>query len=46
MKNQLVISAFDQAYGKESPQTNLIVHTNQGTPFTSENFEGMKLWSC
>jgi len=30
MKDQLVIAAFNQAYGKERPEPGLIVHTDQG----------------
>lgn len=37
MKDQLVISAFNQAYGKEHPEAGLIVYTDQGTQFTSRN---------
>ena len=38
MKDDLVIAAFNQAYGKEHPDPGLIVHTDQGTQFTSGNF--------
>lgn len=38
MKDDLVIAAFNQAYGKEHPNPGLIVHTDQGTQFTSGNF--------
>lgn len=31
MKDQLVIDAFLQAYGKEQPQAGLIIHTDQGS---------------
>lgn len=39
MKDQLVISAFNQAYGKEHPEVSLIVHTDQGAQFTGGNFQ-------
>ncbi len=39
MKDQLVIAAFNQAYGKEQPEAGLIVHTDQGSQFTSRNFQ-------
>lgn len=38
MKEHLVISAFNQAYGKEHPNSGLIVHTVQGSQFASKNF--------
>lgn len=38
MKEHLVISAFNQAYGKEHPNSGLVVHTDQGNQFTSKNF--------
>lgn len=38
MKDQFVISAFNQVYGKEHPEAGLIVHTDQGTQFTGGNF--------
>ena len=38
MKEHLVISAFNQAYGKKHPNSSLIVHTDQGNQFTSKNF--------
>lgn len=39
MKDQLVIAAFNQAYGKEHLETGLIVHTDQGSQFTGGNFQ-------
>ena len=39
MKDQLVIAAFNQAYSKEHPESGLIVHTDQGSQFTSGNFQ-------
>ncbi|WP_281532492.1 IS3 family transposase [Anaerocolumna aminovalerica] len=41
MKGQLVINAFNQAYGKEQPKPGLIVHTDQGTQYTSGNFQSL-----
>jgi putative transposase len=41
MKEELVIMAFHQAYGKEQPGPGLIVHTDQGTQFTSGNFQSL-----
>lgn len=38
MKDQFVIAAFNQAYGKEHPGAGLIVHTDYGSQFTSGNF--------
>lgn len=38
MKDTLVQDAFIQAYGKEHPDVGLIVHTDQGSQFTSGNF--------
>lgn len=38
MKDQLVIDAFKQAYGREHPDNGLIVHTDQGSQFTSGHF--------
>ena len=35
MKDKLVIDCFLQAYGKEHPQPDLIVHTDQGSEYTS-----------
>lgn len=37
-KDQFVISAFNQVYGKEHPEAGLIVHTDQGAQFTGGNF--------
>ncbi len=39
MKDQLVIDAFLQACGKEQPQEGLIIHTDQGSQYTSSNFQ-------
>lgn len=38
MKNQLVIDAFKQACGRERPDEGLVVHTDQGSQFTSGAF--------
>lgn len=38
MMEQLVISAFKQAYGKEHPYVGLAVHTDQGSQFTCGRF--------
>lgn len=39
MKDNLVMDAFMQAYGRERPKEGLIVHTDQGSQFTSGNFQ-------
>lgn len=39
MKDALVMDAFMQAYGREQPEKGLIVHTDQGSQFTSGNFQ-------
>ncbi|GKU23654.1 transposase [Clostridium folliculivorans] len=41
MKDNLVIEAFLQAYGKERPETGLIVHTDQGSQYTGGNFRAI-----
>lgn len=41
MKDTLVIDAFTQAYGKEHPSEGLIVHTDQGSQFTSGRFRAL-----
>ena len=41
MKDHLVIEAFLQAYGKERPKAGLIVHTDQGSQYTSGNFRAI-----
>lgn len=38
MKDRLVIDAYKQAFGREHPKTGLIVHTDQGSQFTSGHF--------
>ena len=39
MKDTLVMNAFMQAYGRERPKEGLIVHTDQGSHFTSSKFQ-------
>ncbi|OEH82170.1 transposase [Enterococcus rivorum] len=39
MKDQLVIDAFLQACGQEKPKARLIIHTDQGSQYTSSNFQ-------
>ncbi|WP_131701614.1 IS3 family transposase, partial [Gottschalkia purinilytica] len=39
MKDTLVMDAFMQAYRRERPKEGLIVHTDQGSQFTSGNFQ-------
>jgi putative transposase len=41
MKDTLVMDAFMQAYGREHPKEGLIVHTDQGSQFTSSNFQAL-----
>jgi putative transposase len=41
MKDILVMDAFMQAYGKEHPESGLIVHTDQGTQFTGGKFQSL-----
>lgn len=41
MKEDLVIQAFLQAYGRERPKEGLIVHTDQGSQYTSANFRAV-----
>lgn len=41
MKDTLVIDAFIQAYRRERPGKGLIVHTDQGSQFTSGNFQSL-----
>lgn len=38
-KNQLVITTFNKTYGKEHPDSGLIVHTDQCAQFTRRNFQ-------
>ena len=39
MKDQLVLDAFIQAIGKERPHKGLIIHTDQGSQYTSSRFQ-------
>ncbi|WML34397.1 IS3 family transposase [Clostridium sp. OS1-26] len=41
MKETLVMGAFMQAYGKEHPKNDLIVHTDQGSQFTGGRFQAL-----
>ena len=41
MKDTLVQDAFIQAYGKEHLDAGLIIHTDQGSQFTSGNFRSL-----
>jgi len=41
LKENLVIRAFLQAYWKEKPQESLIVHTDQGSQYTGNNFQAV-----
>ncbi len=38
IKESIAIDAFLQAYGKEQPEEGLIIHTDQGSQYTSYNF--------
>lgn len=38
MKEKLVLDAFNQAYGREHPETGLIVHSDQGAQYTGAAF--------
>ncbi|MGX1460773.1 transposase InsO family protein [Bacillus thuringiensis] len=39
MKDSLVIDAFLQGYKKEHPKKGVIIHTDQGSQYTSGNFQ-------
>lgn len=41
MKETLVMEAFLQAIGRERPDPGLIVHTDQGSQYTSSNFRSL-----
>ena len=41
MKENLVIQAFLQAYGRENPEQGLIVHTDQGSQYTGGSFRSI-----
>lgn len=42
MNNRMKDCAFIQAYGKDHPKKDLIVHTDQGSQFTGGNFKHYK----
>lgn len=39
IKEKLVLSALEQAIGREHPEKGLIIHTDRGAQYTSKNFE-------
>ncbi len=39
MKTQLVVDSFLQAFRKEQPKPGLIIHTDQGSQYTSAKFQ-------
>ncbi len=39
MKDQLVVDSFLQSFGKERPDSRLIIHTDQGSKYTSTKFQ-------
>ena len=41
MKEDLVIQAFLQAYGREKPKEGLVVHTDQGSQYTGGSFRSV-----
>lgn len=41
MKEEIVIDAFLQAWGKENPSSGLIVHTDQGSQYTGKAFRNI-----
>lgn len=41
MKDQLVVDSFLQAFGKEQPGPWLIIHTDQGSQYTSAKFQSV-----
>ena len=41
MKDTLVMDSFMQAFGRERPDAGLIVHTDQGSQYTSGNFRAL-----
>lgn len=43
MKEGLVMSAFQQALGREHPAQGLIVHTDQGSQYTAKRFSALLL---
>lgn len=45
IKEKLVLSALEQAIGREHPDKGLIIHTDRGAQYTSKNFE-LALKAC
>lgn len=43
IKDTLVMSAFNQAIGREHPEKGLIVHTDRGAQYTSQRFGALLL---
>ncbi len=41
IKESIAIDAFLQAYGREQPQSGLVIHTDQGSQYTSYNFRAV-----
>lgn len=41
MKDQLVVNSFLQAFGKEQPGSGGIIHTYQGSQYTSTKFQSV-----
>ncbi|ENZ7231803.1 IS3 family transposase [Enterococcus faecium] len=41
MKYQLVVDSFLQAFGKEQPGPELIIHTDQGSQYTGTKFQAV-----
>lgn len=45
IKDTLVLSALEQAIGRENPEKGLIIHTDRGSQYTTKNFE-LALKAC
>lgn len=45
IKDKLVLSALEQAIGKEHPEKGLVIHTDRGSQYTSQNFK-LALEAC
>lgn len=45
IKDKLVLSALEQAIGKEHPEKGLLIHTDSGLQCTSQNFK-LALEAC
>lgn len=41
MRDKLVISALNQAIGREHPDSGLIIHTDRGSQYTCKNFQSL-----